>query len=133
MSNPIDTAAKGLAQSQSQLANSAKRLVQSAAPQTRMPFDAQPDAPGAKDFAKPKQQDEARRPGASASPRRYAGASVQGQGAYIPSMAEETLQMRAAANAYKANARLIEAADDILKMTQQAVARSEKDGQKADG
>lgn len=131
MGNPIDTAAKGLAQSQTQLANSAKRLVQSAAPQARFTFDTAPEAKGAQAFAQPQQPSEPRRPSASASNQRYAGAQLQGQGAYIPSLAEETLQMRVAANAYKANARLIEAAEDILKMTKQAFDSDGEDSAKS--
>lgn len=131
MGSPIDTAAKGLAQSQTQLANSAKRLVQSAAPQARFAFEASPEDKGAQAFAKPQQPNEPRRQGPAASNPRYAGAQLQGQGAYIPSMAEETLQMRVAANAYKANARLIEAAEDILKMTKQAFDSDSEDSGKS--
>lgn len=129
MSNPIDTAAKGLAQSQAQLTSSAKRLAQSAVPSSaKFAFDPAQNKQTA-GFSAPKEQ--AGEPKRSSTPERpstrYSGAPLQGQGAYIPSMAEETVQMRMAANTYKANANLIQAAEDVLRMTQQAL-DPEKDG-----
>lgn len=129
MSNPIDTAAKGLVQSQTQLANSAKRLVQSATPTQRPSFDSVTQGQNASAFVKQEQPSETRRPTASAPSSGYSGAPLQGQGAYIPSLAEETVQMRMAANAYKANAKLMTAADDILKMTQDVLAERDDENE----
>lgn len=121
MSNPIDTAAKGLAQTQAQLASSANRIAQGAAPAAKFAFDPDQNKQSAsfngpkEKLAEPKRTATPERPAA-----RYSGAPLQGQGAYIPSMAEETVQMRMAANTYKANANLIQAAEDVLRMTQNA-------------
>jgi len=128
MGNPIDIAAKGLAQSQAQLAKSAQRLVESAARGQTGDFDRQVAS-----AAPPEARTPARgqRPSQNTASNRFAGSPLQGQGAYIPSLAEETVQMRIAANTYRANARMIEAADDVLKMTQEMLRSSDADDTEA--
>ncbi|MEM6682586.1 MAG: hypothetical protein AAF607_10115 [Pseudomonadota bacterium] len=128
MGNPIDSAAKGLAQSQAQLAKSAQRLVESAARGAGAGFERQLESAslGSSDRQANARTSGAKSTGSNAPKGRPAGAALQGQGAYIPSLAEETVQMRIAANTYRANARMIEAADDVLKMTIDMMRKSDK-------
>ncbi|MEM6832489.1 MAG: hypothetical protein AAGA36_01170 [Pseudomonadota bacterium] len=118
MNSPIDIATKGLAKAQSQFAQSAARVTAAASPQQRSAFE-RAALPGQ---AKTDAPQDARRDTGSGPGRARSGASaVSTQGSYLPSLAEETVQMRLAANAYAANAKLVRAADDLLKMTQEAL------------
>ncbi|MEO0412809.1 MAG: hypothetical protein AAF221_13335 [Pseudomonadota bacterium] len=127
MSGPINTAAKGLIQAEAQLAQAAARLTAPPQAKAGLSFESAQQAFTPKQNAKPDSEgDNKRAPAASPNAKRAVGsAAVTSQGSYLPSLAEETIQMRIAANAYSANARLMDAAEDILKMTQNAFGSTE--------
>lgn len=128
MSGPIDSAAKGLMRAEAQLAQSASRLVSPPAAKIDSRLDAGKNAFAAKVSSKSDSENEPKKgvQTTQTSKRGSSSAAVTSQGSYLPSMAEEAVQMRIAANAYSTNARLMVAADDILKMTQDIIGSPSK-------
>lgn len=109
MSDIINTALGGLQNASARAARAADRIV-------RVGAGLQPDFSSGVDSAQAVQPGNAAAvPAGPRTPRPNGGGATTAR--YIPSMVEETVQLRIAAQAYKANAALLRAADEMLDLT----------------
>lgn len=112
---PLSNALNGLQQANRRLNTAARNIVegtareQNAFRQLQESAFSAPPRPAAKPGA---------REGSRPDPNQNdAVAALAGGIRYVPSLAEEVVQLKVAANAYKANAKLFRAADEILRTT----------------
>jgi hypothetical protein len=118
MTTPIlNSANAGLQKASEQLNKAARSIIESASGQNVSYKDIQDDAlTTGEPTAAPAIE------GSSQSQ-----ASAPATGAYIPSLAEEIVQLKLAAHAYKANARLLRAADEVSRAVLDSL-NEKKDG-----
>gem|GEM_PF-2672726 len=118
MTTPIlNSANAGLQKANEQLNKAARSIIESASGQHVSYKDIQDDALNTGDTNTPPAIE-------SSSQSQTTTAST---GSYIPSLAEEIVQLKLAAHAYKANARLLRAADEVSRAVLDSL-NDKKDG-----
>lgn len=118
MTTPIlNSANAGLQKANEQLNKAARSIIESASGQHASYKDVQDEAL--------KSGDTTASPAIEGSPQSQS--TTAATGSYIPSLAEEIVQLKLAAHAYKANARLLRAADEVSRAVLDSL-NDKKDG-----
>ncbi|MFZ5609674.1 MAG: flagellar basal body rod C-terminal domain-containing protein [Pseudomonadota bacterium] len=133
MSEILHNALAGMANASTRLNEAAKNIVQAAA-RGASGVDARqgafiPSGPGVQASATPaRRRDKAGEDntGVRGDVRGQAVAAEAGGLRYVPSLAEEIVQLKIAASAYKANAALVRTADEILQTTIDSLSPGDK-------
>lgn len=112
---PLSNALNGLQQANRRLNNAARNIVEGTAREQNAFRQLQESAFGTP--PRPTPTSGAREESRPDSTQNDAVAALAGGIRYVPSLAEEVVQLKVAATAYKANAKLFRAADEILRTT----------------